>query len=362
VLGVSTAVSLARLGARVTLFSEGALGSGASGRSLAWLNSYGRRSPAYHRLRLLGLERYRALERSSPVPAAVRFGGGLTWPGADEVDGHREAYEHMRSLGYPARWLAPDEVARLVPGVDASAVPEAGAILNPDEGWVDLPLLIEGLARELRDLGGEVRTGTGPCEITVADGQVTGVRAADGATVAVEAAVLATGAGVPGTLRALGVEVPDGTTTGLLVRTPAFGTTLQAVLNTPRVAVRPTPDGGVVMDAGWAERSVTTRADGSHDVPAETVEGLLREASAVLEGNPVLRCAEYGVGPKPIPGDGEPVVGAVEGVAGYHVAFTHSGATLGLVVGELLADEVVEGVRRAELDAFRPARFAERRQ
>jgi glycine/D-amino acid oxidase-like deaminating enzyme len=58
VLGVSTAAQLAERGARVTLLSEADLASGASGRSLSWLNSSGRRSPQYHRLRLLGLDRY----------------------------------------------------------------------------------------------------------------------------------------------------------------------------------------------------------------------------------------------------------------------------------------------------------------
>jgi hypothetical protein len=62
-----------------------------------------------------------------------------------------------------------------------------------------------------------------------------------------------------------------------------------------------------------------------------------------MEGNPRLEVASVGVGGKPIPGDGEPVIGAVQAIPGYHVAFSHSGATLGLIVGELLAYEVATG-------------------
>jgi glycine/D-amino acid oxidase-like deaminating enzyme len=40
------------------------------------------------------------------------------------------------------------------------------------------------------------------------------------------------------------------------------------------------------------------------------------------------------------------------------VAFTHSGATLGLVAGELLAGEVLTGRPNPLLEPFRPARFA----
>jgi glycine/D-amino acid oxidase-like deaminating enzyme len=40
------------------------------------------------------------------------------------------------------------------------------------------------------------------------------------------------------------------------------------------------------------------------------------------------------------------------------VAFTHSGATLGLIAGELLADEVVNRRVHPLLQPFLPSRFA----
>jgi glycine/D-amino acid oxidase-like deaminating enzyme len=64
------------------------------------------------------------------------------------------------------------------------------------------------------------------------------------------------------------------------------------------------------------------------------------------------------MGPKPIPGDGEPVLGPLDGVPGCYVAFTHSGATLGLIAGELLADEVVNRRVHPILQPFSPSRFA----
>jgi fructosyl amine oxidase (glucosone-forming) len=81
VLGVSTAARLAERGAHVTLFTEDRLASGASGRSLSWLNSSGRRSADYHRLRLLGLVRYRTLLGTDST-AHLRFDGGLSWAAA----------------------------------------------------------------------------------------------------------------------------------------------------------------------------------------------------------------------------------------------------------------------------------------
>ncbi|MDU2733491.1 MAG: FAD-dependent oxidoreductase, partial [Mixta calida] len=58
-IGVSSAVHLLRQGAQVVLITEAELCSGASGRSLSWLNSAGERAREYHALRMAGIDRYR---------------------------------------------------------------------------------------------------------------------------------------------------------------------------------------------------------------------------------------------------------------------------------------------------------------
>jgi glycine/D-amino acid oxidase-like deaminating enzyme len=348
VLGASVAAHLARRGASVTLLTDAEPGSGASGRSLSWLNSSGPYSPEYHRLRLLGLQRYREL----PPAPWLRFDGALGWS-----DGTRARVERLRAAGYPAELLGPDEVAARVPGVSAAAVPDDGALLTPGEGWVDLPSLIGRLTGELTAHGGRLRTGVGRCEVVVRSGAATGARTGSGEVVAADAVVLATGADVPRAAAGLGVPIPDATAPALLVRTAPVGTPLRAVLNTPRVSLRPAPTGGLVVDAEWSEREVVARDDGTFEVPPATVEGLLRAASAVLAGAPPLVAESFGVGPKPVPADGEPVLGPLPGTAGCWVAFTHSGATLGLVAGELLAEEILSGRPSPLLAPFRPDRF-----
>ncbi|MGY1602063.1 NAD(P)/FAD-dependent oxidoreductase [Geodermatophilus sp. SYSU D00815] len=354
VLGVCTAARLAERGARVTLLTEAGLASGASGRSLSWLNSSGGYPPEYHRLRLRGLERYRALAAGGGCATWLRFDGALRW---SDDDAARGTFEHLRRSGYAAEWLGPEEVAARVPGVDPRAVPGSGALLTPDEGWVDLPALVERLAAELVAAGGRVRTGAGRCAVVVTGGAVTGVRTGAGDLLPADAAVLATGPDVPAAAAALGWAIPDATTDALLVRTEPAHHRLRAVLTTPRVSVRPAPGGTLVLDAAWSEREVRRRADGGYEVPDATVAGLLREASAVLAGGPALTAASCGVGRKPVPGDGRPVLGQLPGVPGCWVAFTHSGATLGLVAGELLAEEVLTGRRDPLLEPFGPDRF-----
>jgi glycine/D-amino acid oxidase-like deaminating enzyme len=357
ILGVSTALELVRLGADVTLVTEGAVASQASGRSLSWLNSSRRRSATYHALRVLGIDRYRTLAWNHPGADWLRFDGGLTWDPTGDGNEIADAFAHERQLGYDARLLAADEIAAVTPGVDASLVTPEGAIFNPGEGWVDLPSLIAVLLDEYTAAGGTLLVDAGKATIDIENGRVTGVSTETGTRIDVDAAVLAAGAAVPGIVAELGVHIGDASPIALLVKTTPGDYALRAVLNTPRVAVRPTPDGALVLDSAWSEEEVVVRDDGTFEIAESTVAGLLAEASAVLEGNPELHLESYGVGPKPIPGDGEPVFGELEGVAGYFVAFSHSGATLGLIAGELLASEVVSGQPHPLLADFRPARF-----
>ncbi|WP_208636321.1 NAD(P)/FAD-dependent oxidoreductase [Mesorhizobium helmanticense] len=357
IFGVSSAVHLARLGVETTIVNDGPVANGASSRSLAWLNSARKRSAAYHKLRMLGLDRYRTLAAGRDCGAWLRFDGGLTWDGDDASNQIPEIFRHEQAIGYETRLLAPGDIAAVTPGVDARAVSFQGAIFNAGEGWVDLPSLIDLLLKEFLALGGRVITDAGGADVTLANGRVSGVKTASGQAIAADSVVVATGPAVPSMAAKAGKRVGDGTTRALLVVTKPIQHPLRAVLNTPRVAIRPTPDGAFALDSAWSEDEVIVRDDGTYEAKPSTIAGLLDEASRVLDGNPTLVLKSYHTGPKPIPADGEPVIGQLTGIPGYHVIFSHSGATLGLVAGEFLAEEIVTGTPNPMLATFRPGRF-----
>jgi glycine/D-amino acid oxidase-like deaminating enzyme len=102
---------------------------------------------------------------------------------------------------------------------------------------------------------------------------------------------------------------------------------------------------------------VTVASDGRYQVPEDVVRSLLAEVSPILAGHPHLEPLHCGLGPKPIPGDGEPVLGQVDEVPGLYLAFTHSGATLAPIVGELLAYEIVRRRAHPMLAPFNVRRF-----
>lgn len=355
IIGISTARHLALAGADVTLVTEGELTNNASGRSLSWLNSAGIRSEPYHRLRIAGIDRYRTLAARLGEVDWLRFTGGLAWTA--DADTVRRHHEHEVAHGYDSHLVTPAQVGDLVPGVDPAAVPATGAVFNPGEGWVDLPSLSELLIKELVERGGRVVTNAGRARVEVSDGAVTGVRTAAGEVFEADMVVLATGPAVPAMAAELGVSIPDATPISLLVTTKPFDVALRSVLNTPRASVRPTPTGALAVDSDWTTESIVATANG-FEVPTEIVDQLLAEASGLLAGNPMLEADWFGMGPKPIPGDGDPVLGRVDQIDGLVVAFTHSGATLALIAGELLAYEITTGRPHPMLASFNPRRFS----
>lgn len=357
IFGVSTAAQLQARGAAVTLINDGPLANGASGRSLAWLNSARMRSAEYHALRLAGIARYRTLAASLGPVDWLRFEGGLTWDAAGPDNRMDEVYDHELAIAYEATRLAAGEVAGVTPGVGAAAIPAEGAIFNPGEGWVDLPSLIAHLIAGFTAAGGQVITDQGPARILQADGRATGAVTA-AAEYPAEAVVLAAGAAVPGMAATLGIPIGDGTSTGLMVTVDAPPQAVSAVLNTPMVALRPAPGGRMAIDADWAAQQVVIAADGSYHAAPDVIAALLAEASAVLADGPALTPILHGTGPKPMPADGEPVLGETAALPGLFLAFSHSGATLGLIVGECLATEILTGRRLPYLSPYRPERFA----
>ena len=374
ILGVSTAVALLRGGARVTLVTEGHPASGASGRSLSWLNSGGNYPLDYHHLRLAGMDRYRTLLARHPGIDWLKFDGGVYWedddgasvPGATADSGASvqegvpaalaERYEAQRDRAYEAHLVSAADLTRLHPGLDPAALPST-VLFNPGEGWVSLPHLIRHLLHDFALGGGTLVTAAGRTSVVTNAGTAVGLRTEDGQLYPADAVVVAAGAGTPGILSGLGLELPDRSELAMLVVTEPRAHGLSAVLNTPRVSVRPHPGSRLVMDHTWYLDQIVQTEDGGWAVDPQVAQDLADEASALLAGHPRLVPQSWRIGLKPVPGDGLPVLGELEALPGCYTAFTHSGATLGLIAGELLAGEILTGRRHPMLAPFRPERL-----
>ncbi|WMD22198.1 FAD-binding oxidoreductase [Achromobacter seleniivolatilans] len=357
VLGLSVATEAAARGAQVVVVELPPDHRTASLRSYSWLNAFGAAPESYRRLRLLSLDRYRALAAAVPQAGWLRFHGSLTWRNAAQQEQLKSRAAQLGESGYSARWLDTDQAIHAEPALDRAAIDGFGLVESSIEGWIDLPeylsVLRQGLsARQVQF----VTVGQSP-RLQAAGGKITGLVIDDGGTIHADAVVLAVGAGTPEVLRQVGFELPAQTNNALLVTARRRGVAPKSVLRAPDVAIRPRGDGALALHADWADLEVTGDDTQGWSVPPGVIQAVTTAAARWLDGSPEWSDVRTGIGRRPIPGDQRAVAGELPSVSGLHVLFSHSAATLAPILSELLAGEIVDGAQSPLLADFRPARF-----
>ncbi|MDA0564244.1 FAD-binding oxidoreductase [Streptomonospora sp. S1-112] len=350
VLGAAVAWNLARRGLRVVVVErEPVPAAGASGASFARATAFGRAPRAYFELRHAGLRTLHRLRETGvpgfhPCPSLVwsRDDPAL----ADTVatarhQGYRAC--HGPCAGFP------------VPAGPGRAVPAARAAYLPAEGWVDLPAMADWMLARARRFGADIRFGARAVDIrTGADGAVRALVLADGGAVAADTVVNAAGAGADRVARLVGGPLALAPSAGLLAEVP-LARELDAMLLAPDISIRPAGAGAALLRSDAIDSRLG--AAPAADLAAEAAAELLERAAAVLPELAGARPTAARVGVRAFPADGYPSVGFLSGVPGYYEAVTHSGATLGPLLGRLAAEEIASGHRSRLLAPYTPDRF-----
>ncbi len=368
-LGAGVAAQLAEAGAAVTLLEQDQPGRAATRSSFAWLNANRKAPRRYHDLNHAGMRAWAELAASAGQPAWYRSSGNLEW--ARDAQAHAELAARVRRLtewGYPAGFLDAASALELEPALRLPA-PAAEVAWFPGEGY----LLTEPAVGYLVDLA----AGYGARVLTGEPGRVTGfgplagqspaggghaVQTAGGELIEADVVVCCAGRWVPELARRAGATVPvplvpweppGAEAPGLVVRAgPVSG--LTRMVHAPRVYLRPHGDDLIHLEAPDA-------AVDRHTPDAELrrwAAELLHRARRVIRGLEKAEVTGYRVCVRPMPADGESVVGWLPGAGRVYVAVTHSGVTLGAHLGRLVAAEVAGGAELPELAPYRPGRFA----
>jgi glycine/D-amino acid oxidase-like deaminating enzyme len=356
IVGSSVAYRLAMAGAQVIVLEADRPAAGTSSNSFAWANANEKLPRAYFDLNFAGLQEHdrladelgsRAFEPSGNLEVAV-----------DPVKREllRQKVGRLSAWGYRAELIPAKRARELAPELSLSTSGEADYAYYADEGWVAVPVLIAQLLAGARRAGARMVYPARALAIECRGQQVTGVVTA-GARYPAEVVVDCSGPAAGELLVPLGRKVARVRSPGLLAITEALPTSLRPILHLDEVYVR--PDGAGRLRIGSEAVDARLPLDGAAPDP-ELAQDLVDRAQAVL---PVVRGARIeGVrlGWRPMPADGLSALGPVPGLAGYYLAFTHSGVTLGPVLGRMVCDEILTGQPRPELAPFRPDRLISR--
>lgn len=384
IVGSSVAFRLGQLGASVTIVDGAFPGAGTSGATFSWLNSFDKSPRAYHQLNLMGMAEHRALAGELDVDGCVHFDGGLMWERVDPnarhgaptvVTGHASRagaasgdlttelathglsarIESCRRLGYLIEELTPDEARSLEPEIDFGDGDVAIVYAMPNEGWIDARGLAHRLSAAAVDrYGAKLMLGT---EVERVDGRGSSggeVVLRDGTRLACDVAVNAAGPEAGRLAAASGVNLPVERSLGVMFVTGSAPVRLKHVVHAPGVTMRPDGATRVMVRVARFDSQVQEGRPWSCD--DNRCSEVIAAGARVLPNIRYASIESVRVGVRPIPGDGVSIVGAAgESPHLYHV-ITHSGATLGPVLGRLVASDLLLGTP-PELASFRPERF-----
>ena len=178
IMGTALCHELARRGVPVTLVESTQLCGGSSGR-----NAGGVRQQFSHPLNV-ALAR-RTVERMSRFADEFGVDIGLRQVGylfllSDPAvaAAMRETVAMQNRLGVPTRWVEPDEITALVPGIDGDGL--AGGAYCPTDGYLDPHSVVTGYADAARRAGATIRQFLGATGVEVSGGRARAVTLADG--------------------------------------------------------------------------------------------------------------------------------------------------------------------------------------
>lgn len=353
VLGSSLAYRLARAGQRVTLVERAGAAQGTTGSSFAWINSNQKTPEDYYALNLAGMDAHRALREELGEAPWLNEGGNLVWSTGGEHANELEArVARLRGWGYRAEWLGRDAVRDLEPKLNPE--PEVEQIAwFPDEAWIDGPALAARFTALSVEHGATPRFLSQVKTIERGSGRVTGVTLADGERIDADLVVNCAGPGAGAVARLAGRELSMASTPGLVVRVSNAAGLIDRVIHAPAIHMRPDADGLAVLHHGDADLAMARG-----EKPRAWIDAFFERAASYVPGFAQARLSRWSVGIRPISGDGRTSAGLVATIPGYAEIMTHSGITLGPLLGRLVARQITDGETDPLLEPFTPDRFA----
>jgi glycine/D-amino acid oxidase-like deaminating enzyme len=361
ILGAATALRLAEAGAEVELIDADGPGAGTSGTSFAWVGASALGLWDYFDINVAGVAAHRRLGAELGATPWFGAGGSLQWysdPGRQEALADRVL--ELRTTGYPAALISPGRALRLEPDLRLAESVEHVAF-HADEGFVWARPMIAALLRSARARGVTTRWAARVVALEDRPDRAVAVLGS-GERLDADAIVLCCGRWTSDVVKLTGADLPmiraderGSVAVGLLVLTSPAVQSVERVLLADDLMIRPDGGGRLLLHSDEHDRLVDPRGDERVDeIAADVVESLSRHLDLV--SNPTVDRAVIGI--RALTGDLLPAVGWLPDSERIYVAVTHSGVTLGPLLGELIASELVDGVDERLLQPFRPARFS----
>lgn len=352
VIGASLAYRLAQAGVAVTIVDRSGPAYGTTSGSFAWINANSKVPEDYFALNLAGMVEHRRLRDELGGAPWLHDSGNLVWLTDGDAAAELEARTaRLQAWNYPAETLSRSDIAALEPHVQLE--PEfASAALFPTEGWIDGPGLVRDAIARAAEQGATLRIPAEVMSIDQHQGRVTGIVLANGERIEADLVVNCAGPWADTVAARVGRTLPLAPTLGLTVRVTVETNAVSRVIHGARLHLRPDGDGLVMLHHHDGDAGVE-----AGDPPQQWAHELIERARSYVPALGNIRLSRWTVVTRPIPADERTSAGLVESLPGYAEVVTHSGITLGPLLGRLVANEITTGDIDPLLAQFSPERW-----
>lgn len=360
ILGSSVAYHLSSNGAETTLIDSGTPGQATTTATFAWLNANRKEPREYFELNVAGMEEHkRLLEELGDGDWLHSSGNMMIADGQVQHEELESRIDRLSQWGYAVDRLNIAQAEHMEPNLAKLLAEVSGDHLIahfPEEGWIDAPLLVGSLVSAAEELGCRQRFENMAESVRFCDERDIQLNLSSGERISVDAIVNAAGPQARSVARSCGISLPLSTVPGLLAQVRVSEMPSTRVVHTPGVNLRPWDRDHILLHHDSVDLKLDTATS-----KEELAHELLQRARATYEGIEDAELVHAHLGLRPVPEDGLPSVGEVPEIPGYYEALTHSGVTLGPVIGKLLSREIVFGEVNDLVQPFKASRFTRRR-
>ena len=365
IIGISTALFLARKGIEVVIVDRDVANGQASGGNAGSLHlqllsfdfpdqPQAELSPAARTLSLqkLGIDEWQSLARKSNADFELDMTGGImVAENSQELELLRKKTAFERSCGIDVEILTAAELKRISPFVSSEIV---GAAYCAGEGKINPMLATPALLSDALNAGARVRTST---EVIDIDARKNGyLVTTNNGSISCRKIVNAAGGWTADIASMIGVTLPVRTAPQLMIVTEPVEPMMSHLVSAARrhLTMKQVPNGNLIIGGGWSAgynsergRAVTLR---------ESIEGNLWAAQQVIPVVGLLQMIRSwaAVG---VMIDGAPIIGELPGKPGFFSAVGANGYTMGPIMGRIIAELINTGKHIADIRPFSVERF-----
>ena len=177
IMGCTTALELSKRGMTVALLEKGSIGDGSTGKSSAIIRQH-YSNPTTARMALHSLRVFQNFKDVVAGESGFTQTGFLVLTPEKDVEGLRSNVRLQRELGIQTELLDRDEILSRWPYLDGSGLVEAA--YEPESGFADPNLTLQGYAQACRALGAKIFQDTPVTGVHLQNGKIQNVETPNG--------------------------------------------------------------------------------------------------------------------------------------------------------------------------------------